>query len=661
MNKKRARKQESQRRFAPWLLRAFALLCIWGAIAAACIILFFAIDLPSIDKPKDMGRKPSLTILARDGTVLARTGQSQGKFYTLKELPKYVPQAVMAIEDRRFYHHFGIDPLGILRAGITNLMHHDVVQGGSTITQQLAKNMFLSPTQNMKRKVQEALLAIELEMKYSKDAILAAYLNRVYMGSGAYGIDAAAHRYFNKPANELTLHEAATIAGLLRAPNYFSPISSPSRAADRANAVLHSMVEAGYITEKQEKLAEDTPPPPGHRPGTGDGVYYAADYVTAEVARLIGEIKQDLTVQTTLDKNMQGAAEQAVDAIMPDAAAKNVSQTALVTLAPDGGVMALIGGKDYHDSSFNRAFQAKRQPGSSFKPIVYLAGLEAGLTPATEIMDAPISFGSWSPANFDGKYYGKVPMAFALANSLNSVAVRILDFAGVGRAVDIAHALGITSDVGANLSLALGTSEVAPIELATAYNTIAQLGQYHTTYIVDHITDTKGEKLYQFVPFEGKQVAPQDKVAALTMMMTGVVNFGTGMGANIGRPQAGKTGTTQDYHDAWFAGFIPQLTTVVWMGNDDNAKMQKVTGGSFPARLWANYMKRVTAAMPAQPLAASSVSYDDTPTIQSIGDEMIKWNSAEVPPTETKIQSGQSEKTNFQKVIDENAEGDGTW
>ena len=621
-----------QGRFAPWLIRTFSLMVIWGFIGIICIVLFFAIDLPSVDKPKDMGRKPSLTILARDGSILAHTGQTQGEFYTLKELPKYVPQAVMAIEDRRFYHHFGIDPIGIIRASVMNLVHHDVIQGGSTITQQLAKNMFLSPEQNLKRKIQEAILAIELEAKFSKDEILAAYLNRVYMGAGAYGVDAAAHRYFNKSARELSLHEAATIAGLLRAPNYFSPLASPSRAADRANMVLHAMVDAGYITAKQEKVATDTPPPPGHKPGSGDGVYYAADYVTSEVMRLLGETKQDLTVQTTLDKNIQNAAEQSVNEIMPEAATKNVSQTALVAIAPDGGVVALIGGTDYHESSYNRAFQARRQPGSSFKPIVYLAGLEAGLTPTTEITDAPIAFGDWKPANFDGQYFGKVQMAFALAKSLNSVAIRILDFAGVSRAVDIAHALGITANIEPNLSLALGTSEVPPIELATAYNTIAQLGQFHTTYVVDHITNAKGEKLYQFVPFDGKQVAPRENVAALTMMMTGVINFGTGTGANIGRPQAGKTGTTQDYRDAWFAGFVPQLTTVVWMGNDDNAKMLKVTGGSFPARLWASFMKRAVGGLPPDPLPAANVSYDATPKVENFDGEMIKWNASSPPP-----------------------------
>ena len=622
--KKKTKKQQSQpSRLAPWLGRAISLALIWGGIALFAMVLFFAIDLPSIDKPKDLGRRPALTILARDGSVLIRTGQAQGTFYTLKELPKYVPQAVMAIEDRRFYHHFGLDPIGILRAGVTNLIHRDVKQGGSTITQQLAKNMFLSPEQKLKRKIQEALLAFGLEMKYSKDEILSAYLNRVYMGSGSYGIDAAARKYFNKSAKDLSLREAAMIAGLLRSPNYFSPAASPSRAADRANMVLNAMVDAGYITEKQARAAETVPPPPGRRPGSGDGVYYAADYVAAEAARLIGEINQDLIIQTTLDTGLQRAAEQSVDE-----ESKNVSQAALVAIAPDGGVRALIGGANYHDSSFNRAFQAKRQPGSSFKPIVYLAGLEAGLTPATEIEDAPISFGSWHPGNYDGEYLGPVTLSYALAKSLNSVAIRVLDYAGTARSVDVAQRLGIQSHVGADLSLALGTHVVTPIELATAYNTIAQLGAYHTTYVIQKISDKKNKKLYEFVPFEGKQVWAQDKVAALTMMMTGVVNFGTGTAANIGRPEAGKTGTTNEYRDAWFAGFVPQLTAVVWMGNDDNAKTQKATGGSFPARLWASFMRRAVGGEPAYALAASSISYDNTPQMQSFMNEVINWNSS---------------------------------
>lgn len=668
VRKSKSEKQKPEKlpsKFAPWIVRAGVLATTWAAIAFVVLILFYAIDLPNIDKPKELGRRPSLTILARDGSVLVHTGQSQGDFYTLKQLPKYVPEAVMAIEDRRFYHHFGIDPIGIIRASFENLLHHDVVQGGSTLTQQLAKNMFLSPEQNLKRKVQEAMLAIGLEMKYSKDQILAAYLNRVYMGAGAYGIDAAAHRYFNKPASELSLREAATIAGLLRAPNYFSPVASPSRAADRANVVLKAMVEAGYITPQQERLAESTPPPPGHKPGSGDGVYYAADYVAAEALKLMGDAKQDLTIATTIDAGAQRAAEQAVDEIMPEAETKNVTETALVAVGPDGGVRAIIGGANYHDSPFNRAFQAQRQPGSSFKPVIYLAGLEAGITPSTEITDAPISFGSWSPENFDKQYFGKVTVAFALAKSLNSVAVQILNYAGVERAVDVARRLGITSNLDANLSLALGTSVVSPIELATMYNTIAQLGAYHQTYVIDHITNADGDKLYQYVPFEGKQVAARENVAALTMMMTGVVNFGTGTAANIGRPQAGKTGTSQDYRDAWFAGFVPQLTAIVWMGNDDNAKMQRVTGGSFPARLWADFMKRTLGNAPALPLDAASVNYDSTPKSVAFMSEVVHWNApappvgAANPPLPTTVIDGGAPPTNagigFDEIIQDSA------
>lgn len=653
-------------RFAPWIGRTISLAIIWGGIALAAIILFFAIDLPSIDKPKDIGRRPSLTILADDGSVLIRTGQVQGTFYKLKELPKYVPQAVLATEDRRFYHHFGIDPIGIARAVVTNLIHRDVMQGGSTITQQLVKNMFLSPEQKLKRKIQEAMLAIGLEMKYSKDEILEAYLNRVYMGSGTYGIDAAARRYFNKSAKDLSLREAAMIAGLLRSPNYFSPAASPARAADRANMVLHAMVDAGYISEKQVRAAETVPPPPGRRPGSGDGIYYAADYVTSEVTRLVGEINQDLVVQTTLSSGMQRAAEQAVDEIMPEAESKNVEQAAIVAIAPDGGVRALIGGANYHESSFNRAFQAKRQPGSSFKPIVYLAGLEAGLTPTTEIEDAPVQYGSWKPANYDGEYLGPVTMAYALAKSLNSVAIRILDYAGVTRAVDIAHRLGIESNIDANLSMALGTSVVSPLELATAYNTISQLGAYHTTYVIKSIRDKKDKKLYEFVPFEGKQVVSQENTAALTMMMTGVVNFGTGTGANIGRPEAGKTGTTNEYRDAWFAGFVPQLTAVVWMGNDDNEKTAKLTGGSYPARLWASFMRRAIGGEPAYELAASHINFDNTPKTQNFMNEAIQWNSSTTqaqppvtqvnvtPPAEPKIRR-EDGVGGFGEVIRDNA------
>ena len=608
--------KKKQSPLAPWLEKTLKFGVIWVGGAFLCLMLYYAIDLPNIDKPKEIGRRPSLTILDRNGGTLIRLGQTQGQFYTLKDLPPYVPEAVISIEDRRFYHHIGIDPLGILRAGFENLIHHDVVQGGSTITQQLAKNTFLSPEQNLKRKVQEAMLAIMLEMKYSKDEILAAYLNRVYMGSGTYGIDAAAHRYFNKSPSELSLREAATIAGLLRAPNYFSPIASPSRAADRANSVLKAMVEAGYITEKQQHAAETTPPPPGHRPGAGDGIYYAADYVASEVSRLLGNSKQDLIVQTTLDAQTQQAAEQAIADIQPDAQAKHATQAALVAIGPDGGVRALVGGVSYHDSSFNRVTQALRQPGSSFKPLVYLSGLQAGLTPSTVVEDAPITFGDWSPANYDDKYMGKVPLSVALAHSLNSVAIRVLQTAGVGRAVDNAKAFGIQTPMEHNLSLALGTSVLKPIELATAYNTISQLGEYHATFVVRAIANKDGDVLYQNVIDNGSQVARREDVAALTQMMEGTVQFGTGTAANIGRPQAGKTGTTQDFRDAWFAGFVPQLTAVVWMGNDDNSKTSHVTGGTLPAHVWANFMKRAVGNDPMMPLAADDITFTLLPKVE---------------------------------------------
>ena len=636
-SKKKSDKKTLSSHFAPWLWRAISLAFIWGGIALCALMLFYAIDLPSIDKPKDIGRKPSLTVLARDGSEIIRTGQAIGKFYTLKDLPKHVPQAVLAIEDRRFYYHFGIDPLGIARAMIMNLISRDVVQGGSTITQQLAKNMFLSSEQTFKRKVQEAMLAINLEIRFSKDEILEAYLNRVYMGSGNYGIGAAARRYFHKSASELSLREAAMIAGLLRAPNYFSPIASPARADDRTKTVLESMADAGYITEKQAKAAQLIPPTPGRRPGSDDSAYYAADYVASEAAKVLGEITTDLVVQTTLDARSQRAAELAVDEIMPHANEKNVSQVALVSIGNDGGVRALIGGANYHESTYNRAFQARRQPGSSFKPIVYLAALEGGFTPATMVMDQPIEFGSWKPQNFDGEYFGEVTLAFALAKSLNAVAVHLIETTGVSNVIDVAHRLGIQSKLDANYSLALGTTAIPPIELATAYNTLAQGGQYRPTHVIQSIKDKSGRTLFTYTPPAARQVVAPQFVSALTAMMTGVTSFGTGTAANIGRPQAGKTGTSQDYRDAWFAGFVPQMATVVWMGNDNNEKMQRVTGGSFPARLWASYMNRALAGQPALPLTYSHIEFDNTPRENDFMDYIIRWNApreAEEPKTQ---------------------------
>ncbi len=617
-------------------------LALWAALIIAGLtiltLLFFAIDLPSIDKPKELGRRPALTFLAADGSVLTHTGQSQGTFYDVKDLPPYVGQAVIATEDKRFYHHWGVDPVGILRAMFRNAAGGELIQGGSTITQQLAKNAFLSPDRNLKRKIQEAMLAVWLEHKYSKDEILSAYLNRVYMGAGTYGVDAATQRYFHKDAPHLSLREAATIAGLLKAPNYFSPLNAPARAADRANVVLGLMADQHYISAKTAKQAENTPPPPARKPGNGNALYYATDYATSEAEDIIGEISQDLTIQTTIDARLERAADEAIANTLNNAGDKNVSQGALVAIAPDGAIHAIIGGRNYAESQYNRATQGVRQPGSSFKPIVYLAALEAGMTPYTTVEDGPLTIGSWSPGNYDGDYEGPVTLSTALAKSLNTATIRVLQQVGVNRAINVARRLGITAPLDSNLSLALGTSVVSPLEMTTAYNTIAQLGQYQANYIVSSIKDAKGKSLYKHVPLDGPQKFDKGKVADLTRMMEGVIQYGTGTGAAIGRPAAGKTGTTQDFHDAWFMGFTADLTAGVWLGNDDNKPMKHVTGGSLPAKTWADFMKRALANVPAHDLAAHSFASGDSDG--SVAPESIEWNGPRYPTGTLQVPEG---------------------
>ena len=587
-------------RFWGAFLRLGLLLAIWGGVAVGCYVGYCAIDLPDIHQVTQAVRRPSVVLEASDGTVFARYGDLVGDHVALADIPAYVPQAIIAIEDRRFYHHFGIDVWGVLRAVARNVVAGHTVQGGSTLTQQLAKNLFLSPERAMKRKVQEMLLAFWLEHTYTKDQILTAYLNRVYLGSGAYGVDAAARTYFNKSARELNIREAAMIAGLLRAPSRYSPMHDPAQAMERAKVVMQAMVEEGYISEAQRRSAIASLPPPEHKPGSGgDGRYYA-DWVYEKVGPMIEDTAQDMIVKTTLDLPLERLAERHLgDSVNRQGAEKHVSEAALVTLAPDGAVRALTGGSDYHQSQFNRATQAMRQPGSAFKPIVYLAAIEEGLTPDEVLQDAPLTIGKYSPENYDGKYRGAITARQALAESINTVAVRLFERVGASKVIDTARALGVTSSLEHDAALALGASEVTPLELATVYASLAAGGKAITPYAITEIDSRSGQVLYRREDVSPPQTVDADAVATLTDMMQEVVKTGTGKAAALGaRPVAGKTGTTSDYRDAWFAGFTADYTSVVWMGNDDNTPTKRVTGGSLPAALWQAYMEDAERGLP---------------------------------------------------------------
>lgn len=585
------------RRVGSWLLVAG----IWCGVLLGAVLAYFAYDLPDIRKIAQAERRPAVVVLAADGNEFARFGDLHGTVVDSRALPRHLVNAVVAIEDRRFFSHFGIDPIGLARAVYVNWRTGRTAQGGSTLTQQLAKNLFLSPERSLKRKVQEAMLAFWLENRFSKDQILTAYLNRVYLGAGTYGVDAAARTYFGKPATAVTLMEAATIAGLLKAPSRYAPSSNPDEAAERARVVLAAMEDGGFITAEERQAALAAPPPGKARTG-GDGRYFA-DWVTELVEGYIGAGHGDVTVRTTLDLNLQRAAEKRVEEMLagPAVPAK-AGQAALVAMSPDGAVRALVGGRDFGASEFNRATQALRQPGSAFKPFVYLAALEAGWTPETTVEDAPVQIGTWSPGNYDGRYRGTVTLAQALAHSSNTATVRVIERVGVERVRRLATALGITSRLTPDLSLALGTSEVTLLDLTRAYAGIASRGASVMPYAVQEIRDRDGTVLYRRKPGGGTTVTDPALAVQLARMMTGVLEFGTGRSAKLDRPAAAKSGTTQDYRDAWFVGFTADLVAGVWLGNDNNSEMNKVTGGTLPAQLWRAFMLDAHRGLKPRPL-----------------------------------------------------------
>jgi penicillin-binding protein 1A len=580
--------------FAKWT----AVAAVWGVAILACLLVGIWLTLPDTSDLGRAERHPSVTLQATDGSLIATFGDLYGEAVTIAGLPKALPQAVIATEDRRFYHHFGIDLLGVMRAGFTNLRAGHVVQGGSTITQQLAKNIFLTPDRTVLRKLQETVLALWLERHFTKDQLLEIYLNRVYFGAGAYGVDAAARRYFGKSARRLTTYECAIIAGLLKAPSRYSPAGNKQRAAGRAAQVLANMVAAGYLTLPQADMAAKQSTELASVPVTQPGMRYFADWVQDQVAA--GGYGGDVVVTTTLDSRLQAAAEQVIDkALTRDGPKAGVSQAAFIAMSPDGAVRAMVGGRDYHDSQFNRVTQATRQPGSAFKPFVYLAALEHGLRPADRFLDAPFSVGDWQPRNYTNTYQGDVTMAEALAQSLNTVAVQVGQRAGMQNVVAVAHRLGITADLSPDRSLALGTGEVTLIDLTASYCAFASGGNGVWPYGFSVIRDTQGKSVFQRQGGGPGRVIEPEYVNEMNEMLSGVLSHGTGRAAQIGRPAAGKTGTTSDFRDALFVGYTSDLVAGVWFGNDDDTPMNHVTGGTLPAHVWHDFM---TTALKGKPI-----------------------------------------------------------
>ena len=539
-------------------------LAIWGGIGIAGVVAYYGARMPSASTWAVPDRSPNVKIVSVSNAVMANRGATGGEALLLGDMSPYIPEAVISIEDRRFYSHFGIDPVGLARAMVTNVFAGHMVQGGSTLTQQLAKNLFLSPERTLERKVQEVLLSLWLEHKFTKDQILEMYLNRVYFGSGSYGVEAASRRYFNKPARDVTLAEAALLAGLLKAPSRLSPAHDPQAAEERAQVVLKAMSDAGYVTDSEIATALTKPTTRAKSYWTGSE-NYVADMVMDRLPSLIGPVTEDLVVETTIDFDLQHQAETAIREAIADKGAKlNVGEGALVSLDGTGAVRALIGGRDYSTSQFNRAADAMRQPGSAFKPFVYAAALELGRTPQSVRNDEPVKIGKWTPENYDQKYRGAVTLSDALTESLNTIAAQLVMEVGPAQVVKTAHRLGIESPLQANASIALGTSEVTLMELTSAYAPFMNGGFKATPHIISRVTTLDGKILFENSYDNPPRVIDPAVVAMMNQMLVRVVAEGTGKHARLdGWQVAGKTGTSQSFRDALFVGYTANLTTGV--------------------------------------------------------------------------------------------------
>lgn len=588
----------------PWKYRALlALTIVCAAVGGSVIsaaLIHYTIKFPDPMSLRRESSTPTVRVLARDGSVISERGQSH-EFVPLDLLPRHVIDAVVATEDRRFFEHVGLDFFGMLRATFANIRAGRYVQGGSTLSQQLAKNLFLSAERTLGRKVEELLLAIWLEVRLSKADILELYLNRVYFGGGAYGIEAASRRYFDKPAAQLKVSEAAVLAGLLKAPSKYAPSSSPGLARSRARLVLKKMLAAGYIGDEAEAAAARESvrfaDPAAGRDITG--LEYAVDFVLERLPPLVGSNHREIIVETTIDAALQKRAQAAVAATLSNEGAKaSAGQAAVVVVDRDGGIRTMIGGRSWVQSQYNRAVKAKRQPGSAFKPLVYLTAVERGALPEQTVVDAPITIGDWSPRNEDNRHRGSMSLRQALAHSVNTVAVRLQQDVGTNRVVALARRLGIKSELRPDLSLALGTSEVSLLELTGAYAVLASGGMAVTPHMIRKVR-TASTVLYQRPEAQPRIVVAPHHVGIMSSMLNAAMVSGTGRRAALVRHvAAGKTGTSQDYRDAWFVGYTAHLTAAVWVGNDNGDPMSRVMGGGLPASIWKSIMQPAHDQLP---------------------------------------------------------------
>ena len=614
------------------LLKTLFILGLWLGlflfITVGSYVTYCYFTMPDIAKAVAQTRQPSTTIMAENGNDIAKFGNVYADVIYPDKLPKNLTNAIIATEDRRFYKHFGFDVWGFGRAMVTNLFRGRYAQGASTITQQVAKNIFLTPNKNIKRKVQELLLAFWLENKLTKNQIMALYLNRVYFGSGNYGAEAAANWYFNKSAADLNLREAALLAGMLKAPNRYNPILNRQNALKRADVVLNNMRECDYINEKQFAAAKNLPISDGQQYRVSGGKHFA-QYVYDEVNSYVGERSVDVNVMTTLDQKLQEAAEKILHSHIWGAKGKNVSEGAIVIMDYNGAIKAMVGGMDYNRSQFNRAVQSVRQSGSAFKPFVYLTALQYGFAPDSVVNDAPLKIGKWQPANYSKRYYGKVTLDYALTHSLNVATAALSRELYLKDIAANAHKMGIGTKITLTPSMVLGTNGVRVIDMAAAYTVLANGGYAVLPHAINEISSKNGHQLYVRQADKQKQIIDGTIVRQMAEMLSHVINRGTGKKARLPYFAAGKTGTTQNYRDAWFVGWAGGYVAAVWVGNDNEKPMNKVGGGTIPAEIWHDVMLAAHNINPINTTENDGIAslIDDTATdSDSIGDLIEEEN-----------------------------------
>jgi len=567
---------------------------IAAAILAAGQLSLSAPELPRLPP---ITREPQITYVDRAGAVIGVRGGQFAPPVDLARIPAYVPAAFVAIEDRRFYDHEGVDPMGVARAIVTDLTKGKM-QGGSTITQQLARVLFLNTDQTIERKATEAAYAIQLERIYSKKQILALYLSRTNYGSGAYGLQAAAQRYFNKPAAKLTLREAAMLAAIMKSPTHYNPVADPAKSEERTKLVLDAMVDTGAITDAQRDRALAEHPKVWKTAPTAPAQYFI-DWLDDQVRASVGKPRQDLMVDTTLDLGSEIAAGEAAKAATVKYARQGVEQAAVVTLDGFGRVRTMVGGTDYQTAPFNRAVDAHRQAGSAWKPFVYLTAMESGRTPDLQVVDEPVTINGWSPKNDEPEFRGQVTLEQALAHSINTVAARLADDVGRANVAAVAHRMGIVSQINTDPAMALGTSLVTPLEMAQAYDPFGNGGWGVQAYGLERIRTAGGQVLWQQKPPQLRPAVFNPALGEMQQMMRSVMKFGTGTHAMVkGYDLAGKTGTTTDYKDAWFCGVTGGMVTVVWVGRDNNKPMRGVYGADAPSDIWRTYMTTALKRLP---------------------------------------------------------------